>query len=142
MNKSKVESSQQQVEELTDKWKRAVADYRNLEMRTVKEKEEWVKFGNRTLLLEFLEVLDDLERAEKHAKDGGVELIIDKFRQILQEQGVEEMETEGKFDPQLMECTELAQGKKEQIVSVEQKGYLYHSRLLRPAKVKLGNGKS
>ncbi len=42
-----------QVEELTDKWKRAVADYHNLEMRMVKEKQEWIKFGNQTLLFIF-----------------------------------------------------------------------------------------
>lgn len=138
--KAKGNNLQQQVAELTDKWKRAVADYRNLEMRMVREKEEWVKFGNRALLLQFLEILDDLERAKDHVEDGGLELIVDKFRQLLTEQGVEEMETKGQFNPELMECTELVAGKKEQIMMVEQKGYLYHGKLLRPAKVKVGNG--
>jgi len=130
----------QQIEGLTEKWKRAVADYRNLEMRMAKEKEEWVKFGNRVLLMQVLEILDDLERAKEHVKDGGLGLIIDKFRRLLQDQGVSELEVGKEFDPNVMECVDLVSGEKNEIVRVEQKGYLYHDRLLRPAKVKVGKG--
>lgn len=137
-----LKSLPQQIEELADKWKRAVADYRNLEMRMAKEKEEWMKFGNRVLLLQVLEILDDLERAKEHVKDGGLQLVIDKFRRLLQDQGVSELEVGKEFDPNLMECVEQVQGGKNEIVSIEQKGYLYHGRLLRPAKVKVGKGKA
>jgi len=130
----------QQIEDLKGKWKRAAADYSNLEKRTVKQKEEWVKFANQTLLLSLLEIVDDLERAIEHTKDSGLQLILDKFSRVMQEQGVEEVEVKGQFDPKLMECTEQVSGKKNQVVSVDQKGYLYHDRLLRPAKVKVGKG--
>jgi molecular chaperone GrpE len=131
----------QQIEELTAKWQRAVADYRNLEMRMAKEKEDWMKFGNRVLLLEVLEILDDLERAKQHVKESGLALIIDKFRRLLGEQGVAELAVGKEFDPNLMECVEQVAGEKNEVVSIEQKGYLYHDRLLRPAKVKVGKGK-
>lgn len=140
--RGKLNSVQQQIEELTDKWQRAVADYRNLEMRMGKEKEEWVKFGNRVLLLQVLEVLDDLERAKEHVKEGGLQLIVDKFRRLLQDQGVSELVVGKEFDPNLMECVEQVAGGKNEVISVEQKGYLYHGRLLRPAKVKVGSGKA
>lgn len=132
---------QAQVEELTNNWKRAVADYRNLEMRVGKEKEEWIKFGNAALLLTILEAMDDLERAAAHLKDHGLNLVVEKFKRILKENGVEEFKVEAKFNPQMMECVEPAPGEKDKVISVEQKGYLYHGRLLRPAKVKVGRGK-
>src|SRR4030042_4393533 len=90
-----LEALKKQVEELTNNWKRAVADYRNLEARMTKEKEEWVKFSNAALLLPLLEVLDDLERAAAHLKDNGLNLVIEKFKRVLKGNGVEELKTEG-----------------------------------------------
>ena len=131
---------QVQVEELTDKWKRAVADYHNLEMRMVKEKQEWIKFGNQTLLLSLLEAIDDLERAVEHLPDSGLEMILEKLKKILKDNQVEEVKMDG-FDPKLMECVAMVKGEKDKIITVEQKGYLYNQKLLRPAKVKVGKGK-
>ena len=139
-DKTKGDQLQQQMEELTNNWKRAVADYRNLEMRMGKEKEEWIKFGNAALLLPLLEVLDDLERAARHLKDHGLTLVLEKFKRILEDNGVEEYQAEGQFNPQMMECTEQVEGQKDQVAEVTQKGYLYHGKLLRPAKVKVGKG--
>lgn len=129
-----------QVEELTDKWKRAVADYHNLEMRMVKEKQEWIKFGSQSLLLSLLEVVDDLERAVEHISDNGLEMILEKLEQILKDNQVEEIKMD-RFDPELMECIAMVKGEKDKIITVEQKGYLYNQKLLRPAKVKVGKGK-
>ena len=129
-----------QTEELTDKWKRTVADYRNLEMRMDKEKEKWIRFGNQGLLFSLLEIVDDLERAVSHVKDSGLEMILEKFRKVLINNQVEEIKGD-EFDPELMECVEMVKGEKNKILSIEQKGYLFHGRLLRPAKVKVGKGK-
>lgn len=129
-----------QVEELTDKWKRAVADYHNLEMRMVKERQGWIKFGSQPLLLSLLEVVDDLERAAEHIVDNGLEMILEKLKQILKDNQVEEIKMDG-FDPKLMECVSTIKGEKDKIITVEQKGYLYNQKLLRPAKVKVGKGK-
>lgn len=128
------------VDELTHKWKRAVADYRNLEIRMAKEEQGWVKYGNQTLLLQILEVVDDLERAAEHIKDNGVEIILEKLKGILRDNGVEEIKVGG-FNPELMECVEMVGGEDNKVVSVEQKGYLYDGKLLRPAKVKVGKDK-
>lgn len=137
---SQVEELTNQVAELTNNWKRAVADYRNQEARMAKEKEEWIKFGNVALVLPLLEVLDDLERAAIHLNDNGLNLVVEKFQRLLKDSGVTQMQVAGQFDPQTMECVEQVAGEKDKIVSIEQKGYLYHDRLLRPAKVKVGKG--
>lgn len=131
---------QVQIEELTDKWKRAVADYRNLEMRMGKEREKWIKFGNQSLLFSLLEIVDDLERAAAHVDDNGLKMILEKFREILKNNQVVEIKAD-EFDPELMECVAMAKGEKNKILAVEQKGYLFQGRLLRPAKVKIGKGK-
>ena len=137
---AKLKKEQKQIEELTDKWKRAVADYRNLEMRLAKEKEKWIRFSNQTLLLSLLEVVDDLERAVEHIPDDGLEMILEKLEQILKDNQVEEVKMDG-FEPKLMECVAMVKGEKDKIITVEQKGYLYNQKLLRPAKVKVGKGK-
>ncbi|GAG39247.1 unnamed protein product, partial [marine sediment metagenome] len=65
-----------QIKDLTDKWKRALADYANLEKRTAGEKQDFIKFSNAVLLDKLLSVLDDLERAEHHLKDKGLTLAV------------------------------------------------------------------
>lgn len=139
-NSKSVENLTTQIKELTNKWHRATADYQNLEKRVEKEREEWIKFGNSALLLKFLEVVDDLQRAARHLQDSGLDLVLEKLNNILKDIGVSKVEVK-KFDPQTMECIGLVDGQKDQIVEVEQAGYFYHDRLLRPAKVKVGKGK-
>ena len=87
-----------------EKWKRALADYRNLQKRVAKEKQDFVKFSNRDLILKLLPVVDDLEEAVKNSSDAGYEKILNKMKEILKEEGVEEIEVMGKeFDPRIME---------------------------------------
>lgn len=132
----KLRELEQQVEELTDRWKRAVADYRNLEARALKEKQDWIQFSNQGLLLPLLEILDDLEKANFQTQNSGINLILEKFKKILKNNNVEEIKIGDEFDPRLMECVEMVEGNGKKII-VEQKGYLFNSRLLRPAKVKV-----
>lgn len=121
--------------------KRALADYQNLTKRVEGERVEFVKFVLEEFLKKLLPVVDDLEAAEAHLKDAGLSLAVGKLKTILTEEGVAEMVLEGKpFDPKLAECLELTPGKKEQVVSVSQKGYLLNDKVLRPARVKVGKG--
>ena len=129
------------IKDLELKWKRALADYHNLEKRIDKEKEFFVKFSNAQLLESLLPVLDDLERAEKHLKDQGLSLAINKLKEVLQKEGVEEIKAQGEeFNPELMEATEIVAGLKNRVAETINKGYLLNNKVLRVAKVKVGNG--
>src|SRR4030042_3812310 len=141
MNVKKKITTEKRWVELETKWKRALADYHNLEKRIDKEKEAFVKFSNAQLLASLLPVLDDLERAEKHLKDQGLSLAINKFKEVLQKENIEEIKAQGEeFNPELMEATEIVAGPKNRVVEVVNKGYLLNNKVLRVAKVKVGNG--
>lgn len=65
---------QAEIDELTNRWKRALADYENLEKRINAEKNDFVKFANASLLLKILPALDTLIIAQKHLGDEGLGL--------------------------------------------------------------------
>lgn len=143
MNVKKKSVKAEKLDDLELKWKRALADYANLEKRINKEKEVFVRFCNARLLENLLSVLDDFERAEKHLKDQGLSLAVNKFKEVLQKENLEEIKVEGEeFNPELMEATEIVVGPKNRVVEVVNKGYLLNNRVLRVAKVKVGNGEN
>jgi len=133
---------QEKINDLENKWKRALADYANLEKRVDNEKQSFVKYSSLKLLEKLLPILDDLEAAEKHLKDKGLILAVNKLREILKIEGVEEIKTQGeKFQPELMEAIEIVEGPKNRVIEVVNKGYLLDDKILRVAKVKVGGGK-
>jgi len=139
--KPDLKSLQSQIDDLTNKWKRAMADYQNLEKRLEKEKSDFAKFYNASLIDKLLSVLDDLQRTEKHLKNDGLKLTIKKFKDVLETEGVEEIKSDGEeFDPEKMDCVELTKGSKNIVIETILKGYLLNGRVLRPAKVKVGKG--
>lgn len=139
--KTKVVRLEKEIEDLTNKWKRALADYQNLEKRIEREKKDFIKFSNAALIDKLLAVLDSLEKAENHLKDKGLRLAVNQLRVILQTEGIKEIEVLGKkFDPLLMDCTEIVKGPENKVVAVVQKGYFLDQKVLRPAKVKVGKG--
>ena len=86
-----------QENELENLLKRALADYQNLEKRTEEERQEWIKSGNRNLILNLLPVLDTLFLAQKHIQDEGLNLSIQKFLDVLSEEGVSRIKTENEY---------------------------------------------
>lgn len=129
----------QQVTDLEAKWKRAVADYRNLERRVNDQQRVVVKWANAILIEKLLAIMDDLGRANKQLQDKGLELVIERFRDVLKSEGVEPIEALGReFDPELMECLETVAGVKNQVVKVALTGYTLNGKVLRPAKVAVG----
>ena len=141
MNVKKKSVKAEKLVDLELKWKRALADYANLEKRIDKEKEVFVSFSNAQLLQSLLPVLDDLERAGQHLKDQGLSLAISKFKEVLQKENLEEIKAQGEeFNPELMEAIEIVKGPKNRVVEVVNKGYLLNNKVLRVAKVKVGNG--
>jgi len=128
-----------EIEELTNKWKRALADYQNLERRVAEDKESFVKFVSAGLILKLLPALDSLEKAEKHLEDEGLGLALKQFRQALQEEGLEKIEAVGKeFNPEEMECVDLCKGEDEKAMEEVRSGYKLNGKILRVTQVKVG----
>lgn len=135
-------SLKRRVEELEDSWKRALADYHNLEKRIAKQQQNFVRLANVSLIDKLLGVLDDLERALEHIKDEGLKMVHTQFWDVLSTEGVEEIKAQGeKFDPETMDCVEMVPGPKNKVIKVQLKGYSLNSHVIRPAKVEVGKGK-
>lgn len=138
----KVKALTEQVEDLTAKWKRAAADYANLEKRQARERQEWVSRANLHLLLRVLPVLDDLEKAAAAHPNGGLELVLRKFKDVLRSEGLEEIKALGEtFDPHFHECLEVVKGEEGKIVAVLRQGYKIGEKVLRPAQVRVSQAK-
>lgn len=136
---TKVKVLEEKVAELENKWKRALADYDNLEKRVEREKRDFIELVNSALITKLLDVLQNFEEVEKHIKDKGLELAVGHLRSILKEEGIEETKALGRsFDARLMECIEKVKGKENLVIEVVNKGYQLHGRVIRPAKVKVG----
>lgn len=135
-----IEESKKQIEDLTANWKRAVADYRNLEKRVENEREEFVKFSNLLVLIKLIGVLDNLELVGKHVSDDGLDIVIKELKNIISGQGIKEVEVKvgDNFDPNFHECVELVAGEDNQkVVTIVAPGYIMNMRVIRPAKVKV-----
>lgn len=139
--KKKNKKLEEKIKDLEEKWKRALADYYNLEKRVEKEKGKFVKFANAVLLDKLLGVLDNLERVERHLEDEGLKMSLDQFRSVLQSEGVMEIKVLGQnFDAETMDCAEVVKGPKNVVMKVINKGYKLNNHVLRPAKVEVGQG--
>lgn len=139
--KGKIKKFEEKIVDLTNKWKRALADYQNLEKRVVAEKKEFAQFANASLLDKLLPVLDGLEKCHRYLKDRGLGLILDQLKKALESEGLEEIKAKGeRFDPAKMDAVEMVKGEKNRVVEVILKGYKLNDQVLRPAKVKVGIG--
>jgi molecular chaperone GrpE len=137
--------------ELQDRYLRLSAEYDNFRKRTLKEKIDLQKSANENLLNSLLPVADDFDRAiqvvdeakEIKAVKEGFNLISGKFNAFLSQQGVKEIEAVKKdFDTDLHEAiTKIPAPSKKmkgKVVDVVQKGYLLNEKVLRFAKVVIG----
>jgi len=142
---------EEKLAELQDRYLRLSAEYDNFRKRTLKEKIELQKSANEGLLVALLTVADDFDRALQSVEEAtdvealkeGLHLISGKFNGFLQQQGVKEMEAEKKeFDTDLHEAiTKIPAPSKKlkgKVVDVIQKGYYLNDRVLRYAKVVIG----
>jgi molecular chaperone GrpE len=139
-----VEEQQQEVVP-DDRLLRLAADFENYKKRAAREREEYVTLANERLVKELLPILDDLERAlnaaEQHEEaqlEEGVRLVHRSLASLLARNGVEEIATDGKFDPHVHEAL-LAQPAEDReqgdVLDVIQKGYRLGDRVVRPARV-------
>ncbi len=123
--------------QLEDQLKRALADYQNLERRVEEERRLLGQLSSAILIEKFLPVLDNLENAQSHLNDQGLDIVIKQFKDTLNQEGVEEIQAEGaQFDPNLHEATEVVEGENNNmIVKVARRGYKIDNKVLRPAQV-------
>lgn len=145
-----IQQLQAEKNELENKWKRALADYHNLERQGLREKAEFMKMASAMVCAKFVDVLDHLEQAvsgmsEEEKKSGwamGVVMTLKQFREVLKEEGLYEIEAEGAhFDPHYMEAVEQMDGEKDVVVRVLRKGYkTFEGKVVRPAQVLVGKG--
>ncbi len=137
--------------ELKDKYLRQVAEFDNYRKRTLKEKTELILNGGAKVLDALLPVLDDLERAATNIEKSddiatlkeGVALIIDKLAKALATQGLHKIDAIGKpFDTDFHEAVALIpaqdENQKNHVVDCVQPGYLLNDKVLRHAKVVVG----
>lgn len=120
------------------KMQRMQAELENFRKRTEKEKLEITLNANSKLISNLLPVLDNFELSLKYNKDRGVEMIYNEFFKVLENQGLEVVNTDGNFDPNVHEAIAQIEGKNDgKIIEVVQRGFLLNKRLLRASKVKV-----
>ncbi|MBO4770057.1 MAG: nucleotide exchange factor GrpE [Clostridia bacterium] len=136
-----------QIDELTDKYKRMLAEYDNFRKRTQKERDGIYTDAYGDLLKQILPVKDSLEMAMIYADDSqlskGVTMTLDKFNEILGRLGVEQFGEKGEpFNPELHNAvlhTEDETLGENVIAEVMLKGYKKGDKVLRFAMVKVAN---
>ena len=136
-----VDPRDEQINDLKGKLARALADYSNLEKRFERDSSSIIKFANSNLLGKLLEVRDHLGMAAS-AGDTSLKMILATFDKLLIDEGVTEVKVDGMYDPATMECHETVPGDKDKVIGVQLRGYLLHGKLLRPARVTVGNGET
>ncbi len=136
---SNVAELEKALEEWENKYKRALADYQNLQKRVGEEKQDWIRAANKELLLRLLPTLDTLILANQHVDNQGLKVSINQFLDALKGEGVKRIETEGKeFDPHLMECVSIEDGEENKVLQEVRAGYMIYDKILRPAQVVVG----
>lgn len=144
-----VETLKQENEKLKDQLLRQMAEFDNYKKRTLKEKAELILNGGERTVVAILPVLDDFERAladkseDPKAIKEGVQMIYHKFIKSLETLGVKKIETEGKdFDVDFHEAVAMVPGmgddKKGKVIDCMQTGYMMNERVIRHAKVAVG----
>lgn len=133
---------QEKVAALEESLRRAMADYRNLERQSREERVQLREQACRDLMIDLLPTLDHLNMAVDHKPDPVLGMILSDMQKILAAYGLERIWARNKpFDPDTMEAVGEGPGKVGEVVREEQMGYALNGRVIRHAKVVVGNGK-
>lgn len=151
-NEQQIIEMEKKIAEEKDKYLRLYSEFDNYRKRSVREKGELIKTAGEDFFKAILPVIDDFERALKAAdKTGdintiaeGVQLIYSKLKSTLKQKGLEEMEASGKtFDADVMEAITSIPAPnddlKGKVVDEIEKGYSLNGKVIRYAKVVIGN---
>ena len=149
--KKQLAEAMEKNEELQDRYLRQAAEFDNYRKRTMKEKADLIKSAAEKLMVAELPVVDDMDRALENMEKGmdaeacieGFKLIAQKFKNILTQNGLEKIETEGQdFDTDYHEAIALIPAPTEElkgkILDCVQQGYKLGDKVIRHAKVAVG----
>jgi molecular chaperone GrpE len=141
-----------EIEEQKDKYLRLMAEFDNYRRRTSKERLELIQTAGKDVIVSMLEVLDDIDRAEKQMltssdfdiQKEGIQLVFNKVRSTMQSKGVKTLDSiNTDFDVEKHEAiTEIPapnDSLKGKVLDEVQKGYFLNDKLIRFAKVVVGN---
>jgi molecular chaperone GrpE len=130
---------------------RLQADFENFKKRSQKEKTEIYQYAAENFATKLLPVMDNLERAESSLTDvneeaksivDGLQMVFKQLKDILKEEGLEEVSCDGQFDPNLHHGVAVGEDDEKEdqaILEVFQKGYSFKGKVIRPAMVKVCN---
>ena len=146
-----LEDAKEQLEQQKDKFLRLSAEFDNYRKRTMKEKAELILNGGEKTISSILPILDDFERAlqnmekatDVNAIKEGVEIIYNKFIKVLKENGVKVIETKGQplntdFHEAIAVIPAPEEAQKGKILDCVQNGYTLNDKVIRHAKVVVG----
>ena len=142
---------EEKLAEMQDKYIRLSAEFDNYRKRTLREKMEISKYAGENILIGIIPLMDDFERALKHmdtagdcaAMKDGIDIIYGKFSEFLKQNGIKEIESmNSNFNVDLHEAVAKTpveeDDKKGKVVDVLLKGYYLQDKVLRFAKVVVG----
>ena len=148
-----LEATKKQLEDEKDRVLRLNAEFDNFRKRTLKEREEFIKYANEKLILELIDVCESLERGLENAKNTdnkdklieGMELIYKQFKNVLEKNGLTPIKALGeKFDPykhEAMMQTLTDECEENTILEEFTRGYMLNNRVIRYSKVRVSKKK-
>nr|WP_311490412.1 nucleotide exchange factor GrpE [uncultured Alloprevotella sp.] len=147
----KLAAAEEENAKLKDQLLRQIAEFDNYRKRTLKEKAELILNGGEKTLSSLLPILDDLERAEKNIQENtnietlkeGLDLVFKKFRDTLEKQGLKAIETKNQdFNTDFHEAIAMIPvpegDQKGKVIDCVQTGYTLNDKVIRHAKVAVG----
>jgi len=144
---SQLKDREKELAELQDSRLRLAAELENFKKRTQKRMAEVLETVNQDLVSKLLPILDDLRRASNSKGKGlkkGISLIYNNLNSVLEKEGLEEIEAEGKkFNPlyhQALLHMENGRIPEDYVAQELEKGYIFRGRVLRPTNVAVSKG--
>ena len=135
--------AQAKADQYLDMARRLQADFDNYRKRSQRDFDDYKKYASSALVSDLLTIVDDLDRALSVAGEEtefvkGIKGVRNNLMKILVSNGLEEIPTEGKFDPNLHEALCMVEGDEDDMIAeVLQKGYTINGKVLRCSKVKV-----
>ncbi len=140
--KGKLKEAEGKAKEYLDSWQRAQAEFINVRKRDEESKIDFLKFAKADLIEQLIPTLDSLELSLPHGNKE-LEVIYKQLLSVLKSNGLAQEDPLGKeFDPREHESIGIVQTVEEaddhKVLEVIQKGYILQDKIIRPAKVKIG----
>ena len=150
---NELEATKKQLDEEKDRCLRMGAEFDNFRKRTLRERDEFVKYANEKLILELIDILENLERGLENVKKSenkdklieGMELIYKQFKNVLEKNGLVPIKAMGeKFDPykhEAMMQTLTDEHEDGTVLEEFGRGYMLNNKVIRYSKVRVSKKK-